>query len=33
VGFLKQAGFTKATNLAGGILAWADRIDPKVPKY
>ena len=33
VGFLRQAGFTKATNLAGGILAWADRIDPKVPKY
>jgi adenylyltransferase/sulfurtransferase len=33
VGFLQQAGFTKAKNLAGGILAWADRIDPKVPKY
>jgi len=33
VGFLQQAGFTKAKNLAGGILAWADRIDPNVPKY
>ena len=33
VGFLRQAGFAKAKNLAGGILAWADRIDPKVPKY
>jgi sulfur-carrier protein adenylyltransferase/sulfurtransferase len=33
VGFLQQAGFSKAKNLAGGILAWADRIDPKVPKY
>ena len=33
VEFLRQAGFTKAKNLAGGILAWADRIDPKVPKY
>ncbi len=33
VAFLRQAGFTKATNLAGGILAWADRVDPKVPKY
>ena len=33
VGFLRQAGFSKARNLAGGILAWADRIDPKVPKY
>src|ERR1700751_1202286 len=32
VGFLQHAGFTKAKNLAGGILAWADRIDPKVPK-
>ena len=33
VGFLKQAGFQNVTNLAGGILAWADRIDPKMPKY
>jgi sulfur-carrier protein adenylyltransferase/sulfurtransferase len=33
VGFLRQAGFAKASNLAGGILAWADRVDPKVPKY
>jgi adenylyltransferase/sulfurtransferase len=33
VEFLHQAGFTKAKNLAGGILAWADRVDPKVPKY
>jgi sulfur-carrier protein adenylyltransferase/sulfurtransferase len=33
VTFLRQAGFNKVSNLAGGILAWADRIDPKVPKY
>jgi sulfur-carrier protein adenylyltransferase/sulfurtransferase len=33
VGFLQQAGFKKVHNLAGGILAWADRVDPKVPKY
>ncbi|HST78279.1 MAG TPA: molybdopterin-synthase adenylyltransferase MoeB [Verrucomicrobiae bacterium] len=33
VGFLQQAGFRNVTNLAGGILAWADRIDPKMPKY
>jgi molybdopterin/thiamine biosynthesis adenylyltransferase/rhodanese-related sulfurtransferase len=33
VAFLRQAGFGKAKNLKGGILAWADRIDPKVPKY
>jgi sulfur-carrier protein adenylyltransferase/sulfurtransferase len=33
VDFLRQAGFKKVTNLAGGILAWADRVDPKMPKY
>ena len=33
VDFLRQAGFRKVQNLAGGILAWADRIDPSVPKY
>ena len=33
VNFLKQAGFKKVTNLAGGILAWADRVDPAMPKY
>jgi adenylyltransferase/sulfurtransferase len=33
VAFLQQAGFTKVHNLVGGILAWSDRIDPKVPKY
>jgi len=31
--FLRKAGFTKVHNLAGGINAWAERIDPKVPKY
>jgi sulfur-carrier protein adenylyltransferase/sulfurtransferase len=33
VAFLQQAGFSKVHNLAGGITAWADRVDPKVPKY
>jgi sulfur-carrier protein adenylyltransferase/sulfurtransferase len=33
VNFLRQAGFKKVHNLAGGILAWADRVDPKIPKY
>src|SRR5882762_1049338 len=33
VGFLQQAGFKNVYNLAGGILAWADRVDPKMPKY
>jgi molybdopterin/thiamine biosynthesis adenylyltransferase/rhodanese-related sulfurtransferase len=30
---LKAAGFTHVSNLAGGILAWADRIDTTLPKY
>ena len=33
VNFLRQAGFRKVHNLSGGILAWADRVDPKMPKY
>jgi adenylyltransferase/sulfurtransferase len=33
VEFLRQAGFSKVKNLAGGITAWSDRVDPKVPKY
>jgi molybdopterin/thiamine biosynthesis adenylyltransferase/rhodanese-related sulfurtransferase len=33
VTFLRQAGFKKVHNLAGGITAWAERIDPKMPKY
>jgi sulfur-carrier protein adenylyltransferase/sulfurtransferase len=33
VDFLKQQGFTNVHNLVGGITAWSDRVDPKVPKY
>jgi sulfur-carrier protein adenylyltransferase/sulfurtransferase len=33
VNFLRQSGFRKVHNLSGGILAWADRVDPKMPKY
>jgi adenylyltransferase/sulfurtransferase len=33
VEFLRQSGFKRATNLTGGILAWADRIDRSLPKY
>jgi molybdopterin/thiamine biosynthesis adenylyltransferase/rhodanese-related sulfurtransferase/molybdopterin converting factor small subunit len=33
VDFLKQAGFKKVKNMTGGILAWSDKVDPKVPKY
>jgi len=31
--FLKQSGFANVANLAGGILAWSDEVDPRVPKY
>jgi sulfur-carrier protein adenylyltransferase/sulfurtransferase len=31
--FLRQAGFKKVKNMAGGILAWSDKVDPSVPKY
>jgi len=31
--FLKQCGYQKVKNLAGGILAWADQVDTKMPKY
>jgi adenylyltransferase/sulfurtransferase len=30
---LKKAGFEHVENLAGGILAWADKIDKSMPKY
>jgi adenylyltransferase/sulfurtransferase len=32
-GFLRQQGFKSVKNLKGGILDWADKIDPSVPKY
>jgi adenylyltransferase/sulfurtransferase len=31
--FLAQNGYARVANLAGGILAWSDEIDPKVQKY
>ncbi len=33
VDLLKQAGFPKVRNMTGGILAWSDKVDPRVPKY
>jgi rhodanese-related sulfurtransferase len=33
VDFLRKAGFRKILNLKGGILAWSDEVDPRVPKY
>ncbi len=29
----QKFGFTKLYNLAGGILAWSDHIDPSIRKY
>ena len=33
VEFLRQQGFRNVRNLAGGIAAWSERVDPKVQKY
>ena len=30
---LRDMGFSRVTNLAGGILRWSDEVDPRVPKY
>lgn len=31
--FLAAQGFSDLANVAGGITAWADHIDPTIPKY
>ena len=31
--FLMNQGFQNVKNLAGGILAWSDEVDPSVQKY
>lgn len=33
VSLLRDAGFRKVWNLQGGINAWADQVDPDLPKY
>ena len=32
-GVLLDAGFTRVLNVTGGILRWADEVDPTLPKY
>ncbi len=31
--FLQQQGYARVWNLAGGILAWAEQVDPSLPSY
>lgn len=31
--FLRENGFSQVINLAGGILAWSDQVDPSCQKY
>jgi len=31
--FLRQMGFSKAVNLAGGIDTWSAQVDPSIPRY
>jgi adenylyltransferase/sulfurtransferase len=33
VAFLKRAGFSRVRNLRGGLLAWAEDVDPTLPRY
>lgn len=33
VAYLQQQGFTKAVNMAGGVIGWGTEIDPEMPKY
>lgn len=33
VQFLKENGYTNVANIQGGIQAWAERVDPSMPKY
>lgn len=31
--FLERQGFSSLINLTGGVAAWADEVDPNLPRY
>ncbi|HQC71186.1 MAG TPA: sulfurtransferase, partial [Candidatus Competibacteraceae bacterium] len=31
--FLERAGFAQVANLDGGVNAWAEEVDPDMPRY
>ena len=31
--YLAQAGLSRIYNLSGGVAAWADQVDPAMPRY
>lgn len=31
--FLRMQGFANAVSMAGGVEAWAERVDPSMPRY
>ena len=31
--YLQRAGLSRVYNLSGGIAAWADHIEPAMPRY
>jgi rhodanese-related sulfurtransferase len=31
--FLERQGFSSLINLTGGVAAWADEVDPNMPRY